>query len=102
MTQLVDASTTSLLWANRFDGNSRSSFDLQDQITAQLVGAVASRLEQAEYDRVNHRDPGEPDAYSLTLRGLNSLHRWTRDGIDEALRLFRTATEIDPANAPAH
>jgi TolB-like protein len=102
MTQLVDASTTSLLWANRFDGNSRSSFDLQDQITAQLVSAVASRLEQAEYDRVNHRDPGEPDAYSLTLRGLNSLHRWTRDGIDEALRLFRTAIEIDPGNAAAH
>jgi len=46
--QLIDASTGVHLWANRFEGGFEDIFDLQDQVTASVVGAIAPRLEQAE------------------------------------------------------
>src|SRR5262249_23251907 len=45
--QLIDASTGAHLWADRFDGAMAEVFDLQDQVTANVVGAIAPKLEQA-------------------------------------------------------
>lgn len=39
--QLIDSSTGAHLWAERFDGNLDDVFDLQDQVTASVVGAIA-------------------------------------------------------------
>jgi len=39
--QLIDAATGAHLWADRFDGGSAISFDLQDQVTERVVGAIA-------------------------------------------------------------
>src|SRR5262249_47548299 len=49
--QLIDASTGAHLWADRFEGQLEDIFDLQDQITASVVGAIAPKLEQAEIER---------------------------------------------------
>jgi len=46
--QLIDASTGAHLWADRFDGSLEDIFELQDQVTASVVGAIAPRLEQAD------------------------------------------------------
>ena len=42
--QLIDASTGAHLWAERFDGALDDIFDLQDQVTSRVVGAIAPRL----------------------------------------------------------
>jgi TolB-like protein len=47
--QLIDGSTRAHLWADRFE--LEDIFDLQDQVTASVVGAIAPRLEQAEIER---------------------------------------------------
>jgi adenylate cyclase len=39
--QLIDASSGAHLWADRFDGRLRDIFDLQDQVTASVVAAIA-------------------------------------------------------------
>ncbi len=100
--QLVDSSTMTLLWADHFDGHSKSPLNLRDRVIEHFVQAIVPRLERSEHDRVKGRPVDELDAYSVTLRGINSLHQWTKDGIDQALRLFRKATEIDPDFATAH
>jgi adenylate cyclase len=38
--QLIDASTGAHLWADRFDSALEDIFDLQDQVTASVVGAI--------------------------------------------------------------
>ena len=43
-TQLIDAATGAHLWAGRHDGGFEDLFDLQDQVTARVVAAVAPRL----------------------------------------------------------
>jgi TolB-like protein len=100
--QLIDSSTMACLWASRFDGNLRNTFNLQDQITASVVGALVSKVEQVEIERIKIGPKRKLDAYSCTLRGLDNLHQWTKDGIDEALHLFQKAIEIEPEFASAY
>jgi hypothetical protein len=73
--QLIDASTAAHLWADRFEGALDDIFDLQDQVTASVVGAIAPKLEWAEMERAKHKPTGSLDAYDYYLRGLASYHR---------------------------
>ena len=100
--QLVDAATGKHLWADRFDGGLEDIFELQDQVTASVVGAIAPKLEQAEIERATLKQTESLDAYDLYLRGLDQIHHGTRDANDEALRLFFEAIKLDPNFAPAH
>lgn len=49
--QLIEATNGAHLWADRFDGDLADIFALQDQITTQVMGAIAPRLELAEIER---------------------------------------------------
>jgi TolB-like protein len=97
--QLIDASTGVHLWADRFEGALSDIFDLQDQMTISVVGAIAPKLEQAEIKR---KPTGSLDAYDFYLRGLASVHRSAREPTTEALRLFYRAIELDPEFASAY
>jgi len=100
--QLIDASTGAHLWADRFDGSLEDIFELQDQVTASVVGAIAPRVEQAEVERAKHKPTESLDAYDYFLRGIASLHSWTKESNDEALRLFNKAIELDSDFASAY
>jgi len=100
--QLIDATTGAHLWADRFDGMSKDVFDLQDQVTARALGAIAPKLEQAEIERAKRKPTENLSAYDYFLRGMASFHRWTREGNYEALQLFNAATELDPEFASAY
>jgi len=100
--QLIDASSGTHLWADRFEGTNEDVFALQDQVTASVVGAIAPRLEQAEIERARRKPTENLDAYDLFLRGLANVYKWTREGNEEALRLFYRAVERDPDFAAAY
>jgi TolB-like protein len=68
--QLIDASIGAHLWADRFDAAFEEIFALQDQITENVVGAIAPKLEQAEIERAKHKPTQNLDAYDYYLRGL--------------------------------
>jgi tetratricopeptide (TPR) repeat protein len=94
--QLIDASSGAHLWADRFEGAIEDVFELQDRVTASVVGAIAPRLERAEIERARHKPTESLDAYDLLLRGQANLYKWTKEGTDEALRFFYKAIELDP------
>jgi len=100
--QLIDTSTGGHLWADRFDGGLADIFDLQDQVTASVVGAIAPKLEQAEIERAKRKPTENLDAYDYYLRGLAGVHRWTREANDEALKMLYRAIELDPDFASAY
>jgi TolB-like protein/class 3 adenylate cyclase len=100
--QLIDASTGAHLWADRFDGGLEDIFDLQDQVTAKVVSAIAPKLEQAEIERSRRKPTESLDAYDYFLRGLASLHQWTRESTDEAQQLFYRSIQLDPGFAAAY
>jgi adenylate cyclase len=100
--QLIDTATGAHLWADRFDGGLEDIFDLQDQVTASVVGAVAPKLEQAEIERSRRKPTESLDAYDYFLRGMAGLHLWTREANKEALLQFYRAIELDPSFASAY
>jgi TolB-like protein/class 3 adenylate cyclase len=68
--QLVDTATGAHIWADRFDGELGDIFDLQDQVTESVVGAIAPAVEKAEIERAKRKPTASLDAYALYLRGL--------------------------------
>ena len=100
--QLIDASTGAHLWGDRFEGALEDIFDLQDQVTTSVVGAIAPQLEQAEIERAKRKPTENLDAYDYYLRGMASYYRRTREAITEALPLFYKAIALDPDFASAY
>jgi TolB-like protein len=61
--KLIDAATGVHVSAERFDGDLEDIFDLQDRVTASVVGAIAPKLEQAEIERAKRKPTESLDAY---------------------------------------
>jgi tetratricopeptide (TPR) repeat protein len=71
-------------------------------VTTNVVGAIAPTLERAEIERAKRKPTESLDAYDYFLRGMASVHQWTSDANDEALRMFRKAIELDSDFASAY
>jgi len=60
--QLIDTASATHLWADRFEGGLEDVFDLQDRVTASVVGAIAPKLEHAEIKRAQSKPTENQDA----------------------------------------
>jgi adenylate cyclase len=100
--QLIDTSSGAHMWADRFDGGLEDIFDLQDQVTASVVGAIAPKLEQAEIERAKRKPTENLGAYDYYLRGLAGVHQWTKQGCEDALSNFYRVIQLDPTFAAAY
>jgi TolB-like protein len=100
--QLIDATTGAHLWAERFESALDDIFELQDQVTEAVVGAIAPQLERAEIERAKHKPTESLDAYDYYLRGMAHLHLGSRESIDAALGQFNRALMRDPNFASAY
>ena len=100
--QLIDASTGAHIWPDRFDGAMEDIFDVQDQVTASVVGAIAPKMEQAEIERARRKPTANLDAYDYYLQGLAKVYQSTKHANDDALRLFHKAIELDANFASAY
>ncbi len=97
--QLIDARNGSTIWAERYDGELRDIFELQDEITGAIVGAVGPELATAEQDLAKRKVPENLDAWDHYQRGMWHMWRDTRDDGVEALECFRNALALDPESA---
>jgi adenylate cyclase len=100
--QLIDAASGSHLWADRYDGALEDIFELQDQVAASVVGAIAPSVTQAEIERAKRKPTSSLDAYDCFLRGLAAHWQFTSDATDQAVGLYEQAILLDPQFAPAY
>ena len=100
--QLMDATTGMNIWSDRFEGVIDDIFELQDQMTANVVSAISPRLERAEIDRVRHKPTRDLTAYEYYLRAMANVHIGSRAATDDALRHLYDAIDLDPDYAAAH
>ena len=63
--QLIEAETWAHLWADRYDGAVEDVFDLQDQITDQVVGIIEPSQQRSQVERSRRKRPENLDAYDL-------------------------------------
>ena len=92
--QLVDARKDSPQWAEKFSGTLTDVFEIQEQISRQIVDALRLRLTPADEHRIADRPIKDVRAYEYYL--LARQHAWglTEASLDQAERLVRQAREI--------
>ena len=101
--QLIDVSTGNHVWAERYDRELHDIFEVQDEITEEIVAALDIKLVEGEQARLWRKSTGNMQAYDLHLRGL---HHWraTPDpqGAKLASRLYEQAIALDPEFSRAY
>jgi TolB-like protein/class 3 adenylate cyclase len=100
--QLIDAASGAHLWADRYDGALEDVFELQDQVAASVVGAIAPSVTEAEMERAKRKPTTSLDAYDYYLRALAAHWQFTKEGTDQAIGLYEQAVALDPQYAPAY
>ncbi len=100
--QLIDATTGQHIWAEHYDRDLADIFELQDEMTQTIVGAVEPELGAVERERAARRAPESLDAWETYQRGLWHMWQFTKADVAEARRLLRRAREIDPGFAIAY
>ncbi|MBW2057768.1 MAG: tetratricopeptide repeat protein [Deltaproteobacteria bacterium] len=100
--QLVDAATGGHLWAERYDGDLKDIFALQDEVTQKIVSALAVNLTQDERERLVRKHTDNLEAYDYTLRGLEYLFRFTEEANTQARKMFEKSVGLDPEYAIAY
>ena len=99
--QLIDAASGTHVWADRYDGELKNIFSLQDTITRNVVKALSVELTKDESDRVAKRGTGNVQAYDVLLKGWEHYLRQTPDEFRLAIADFKQAAEIDPTYSRA-
>ncbi|TJV44755.1 MAG: tetratricopeptide repeat protein [Mesorhizobium sp.] len=100
--QLIDATSGGHLWAERFDRDLTDIFAVQDDVTQQIVGALALNLTAGDRQRLATEHPRNTEAYDYFLRGRELWHRLTRETNVAARDLLQRAIELDAKFASAH
>ena len=100
--QLIDASTGSHLWADRYDRQLDGLFALQDEITETLVGAIAPEIDEAERKRAERLTPSSVDSWLLFQKGLSAYYETTKEGLERAVKIFDDICHRETRFAQAH
>ena len=100
--QLIDATTASNVWAERYEGDYAKIFELQDQMIRRIVEALSVRLTESETSA--DCSPADPQSRSLRFlypsrtEGLCGRFQISR----RALSLYEKAISLDPEFADAY
>jgi DNA-binding winged helix-turn-helix (wHTH) protein/tetratricopeptide (TPR) repeat protein len=100
--ELVDASTGWQLWGESFDSEKKDLLEIQETITRQIVASFRLKLSGDEEKRITARYTENAEAYQSYLEGRHHWSRYTRSGIERAIRHFRNAIELDANYALAY
>ncbi len=100
--ELADARDGRILWSERFQGDLADVFAMQAELARKLAASVAPFVRSIELRRARITSFEELDAYGITLRGVELMHRLTREDFLLARNAFETAIERDPVSPAPH
>ena len=94
--ELIEAVSGTHVWAERYDRPVRDVFDVQDEITKEIVLALSIELTDGERARVFGRSTRSLEAWLAAMRGFEHWAEGSPKGIREARVHFERAASIDP------
>src|SRR5687767_13080943 len=102
MTELADARDGRIVWTQRFQGDLADIFAMQGELARKVVHSVAPFVRSLELHRARITNFDQLDAYALTLRGVELMHRLSREDFLQARAAFDTAIARDPVAPRPH
>jgi TolB-like protein/DNA-binding winged helix-turn-helix (wHTH) protein/Flp pilus assembly protein TadD len=100
--RLIDAGNGYNLWAERFDGELKNVFALQDEVTSRIVSSLEVRLTDKERIRLAHDYTDSIEAYESFLHGWQHFWEFSKDGNRHAREYYQKAIELDNTFARAY
>jgi len=95
--QLIDGTSGGHLWAERYDRELTDIFEVQDEVTREIVAALRVRITPDERRRVESRGTNSIEAYDRFLQGRQLFWQHTRASVEGAQQLFEQALALDAA-----
>lgn len=99
--RLLRVNTEEHLWSNTYDRELRDVLALQNDVAQAIARQIEVAVEADSATRAATR-PVPPAVYDNYLKGRFESHKYTRAGLDEALRYFQAAIDADATFAPAY
>jgi adenylate cyclase len=87
--QLIDARRSRHIWADRYDRELTDVFAVQDEITENIVGAVAPEFMAAEMHRARQKETRNLDAWDLLMQARWHFNHFTKERNEEAQILLK-------------
>ncbi len=100
--ELSDADMGTVLWSDRYEGESKDIFEIQDRIVKNIVGALAVKVTRLEEQRAVSKSPQNLEAYDLALRARALLVKSDRAANREARAALAKALLLAPDYAEAY
>ena len=100
--QLIDSTDERIVWAERYQAPLETIFDIQDEIVAQVVGAISSQIDKELLAAARKKPITSLAAYDCWLRGMDQMRHGTPEADLDARRIFRQALDIDPNYSRAY
>ena len=100
--QLIDAKTGNHLWSERYDRDLKDLFDLQDDITKNVITALQVKLTEGQAASILGKGTKNLGAYLKLMKGRYYLLRLNKDDNEAARRLFEEVIAMDPNYANAY
>ncbi|HLK26810.1 MAG TPA: TIR domain-containing protein [Caulobacteraceae bacterium] len=94
--ELVETDAGANVWTGRHDGTLDDIFDLQDQVTERVAGALQPSIRIAETERARRKRPQDLGAYDYAMRAMPYAWGLEQEGSAKALELLGEALKIDP------
>jgi len=99
---LIEVESGTQLWAETYKGELADVFDIQEQVSKQIVDALLVKLTPSEKVVLTKRSTLDAEAFDCNLRARNFLYRRTKQSVQFAIQLFQKATQLDPRYAAAY
>jgi TolB-like protein/class 3 adenylate cyclase len=100
--ELADARDGRILWSERLQGDLADVFAMQAELARKLAASVAPFVRSIELRRARITSFEQLDAYGITLRGVELMHRLSPEDFLLARQAFQTAIERDPVSPAPH
>jgi eukaryotic-like serine/threonine-protein kinase len=101
--QLIDAESDRHLWAESYTREAKNVLALQSEVASAIAREVRVAVTPEEARRLAAKQPVDPEAHQLALRGADSIHRSvSRESIEASIAFYRQAIAKDPTYAVAH
>jgi TolB-like protein/Flp pilus assembly protein TadD len=100
--QLIDVNTGAHRWSQTFDRRFEDIFKIQDEISSSVVSQLEVQLLGNEYQGMRSRGSANPEAMIAYAMGRSELAKRTRVALEDAIRFFEKAVDLDPSYAASY
>ncbi|MDO8550190.1 MAG: protein kinase, partial [Ignavibacteria bacterium] len=100
--ELIDVESDAQLWAETYKGKLADIFDIQENVSKQIVDMLMVKLTPTEKVVLTKRSTVNAEAFDYYLRARDLLYQRSKKSMLMATQLFQKAIDLDPRYAEAY